>query len=106
MAGPTSITNSYATYQNTSARFVNLLDSNGVFLTELGQTQYSSIIIKTAQGRPEYIGEAAPGVNSNSTGWRIRKATYNGNASELWQWADGDANFDNIMSDYSTISYS
>lgn len=60
-----------------------------------------------ADGNPIYIGEANPGTGKGSAGWRIRKIIYDadGNITDI-QYADGDANFDNIWNNRASYSYS
>lgn len=52
-----------------------------------------------------YRGEAAPGSIESDPVWRIRKIaiSLDGDVSE--EWADGNANFDNIWADRLTLPY-
>lgn len=52
-----------------------------------------------------YRGEANPGALESAPVWRIRKITIapDGDVSE--EWADGDANFDNIWADRPILNY-
>ena len=51
-----------------------------------------------------YIGEAAPGSNTASSVWRIKKITFNGDDS-VTEWADGNSNFDNTWDNRLSLSY-
>ena len=52
-----------------------------------------------------YRGEAAPGSIESDPVWRIRKIaiSLDGDVSE--EWADGNANFDNVWADRLTLIY-
>lgn len=50
-----------------------------------------------------YIGHADPGSSAASAVWRIKRLT---NADCTIVYADGDADFDNVWNDRSTLSYS
>ena len=52
-----------------------------------------------------YKGEAIPGSSISSPVWRIKKTTIAGDNDISDQWADGNADFDNIWSDRLTLSY-
>lgn len=54
-------------------------------------------IENNAQGQPVYIGEAAPGTNTGSAAWRVRKITYTSdNFVSGITWASGNIHFDKI----------
>ena len=46
-----------------------------------------------------YICEASPGTLTSAASWRIQRIT---NATGRTEWADGDANFDNIADNRAT----
>lgn len=50
-----------------------------------------------------YIGEAAIGSATSDAVWRIQR--YDTNSGIIKQWADGDANFDNVWNNREEISY-
>jgi len=51
----------------------------------------------TAMGLPLYLGESEPGTLVSTTGWRIRKFTYENDTNLVAvEWADGTASFDKI----------
>ncbi len=49
-----------------------------------------------------YIGEATPGTLEATSEWRCQRIDSAGNTV----WADGDANFDNVATDLTALSYS
>lgn len=57
-----------------------------------------------------YYGEAVPGQQTNQASWRIQRITVTtdggGNDDVEVEWADGDANFDNIWDNRLGLSYS
>ena len=63
-------------------------------------------IAYTAGGLTEYVGEAAPGTATSAAGWRIKKLTYSGSSVTQIDYADGNANFDNIWDNRATYTYS
>jgi len=70
-------------------------------------TEWKVRIENDSSGNPEYVGEANPNRDTNTTGWRIKKITYDsdGNPTEV-NWADGNSNFDNIWDNRATYTYS
>lgn len=52
-----------------------------------------------------YRGEAAPGTPTNASLWRIQRITINGDDVVI-EWADGNANFDNVFDNRLILSYS
>lgn len=52
-----------------------------------------------------YVGEALPGSSTSGAVWRIRRITEIGQDFNI-EWADGDANFDNVWNDRLTFTYS
>jgi len=55
-----------------------------------------------------YIGEATPGTATSAASWRIQRVnTSDGTDSDIAiEWADGNANFDNVWDDHLTLTYS
>ncbi len=55
-----------------------------------------------------YIGEATPGTATSAASWRIQRINTNDGTNNdiAIQWADGNANFDNVWDDHLTITYS
>lgn len=52
-----------------------------------------------------YRGEAAPGSEESSPVWRIRRLTISVDDDVTEEWADGDANFDNVWADRIALNY-
>ena len=53
-----------------------------------------------------YRGEAVPGTAPGSNLWRIRRITIGLDNDVTTEWADGNADFDNIWDDRLILSYS
>lgn len=53
-------------------------------------------------GTDTFIGIAAPGTAQGTAKWQAQKIDTNGNIT----WADGDANFDNVATDLTSLTYS
>jgi hypothetical protein len=51
-----------------------------------------------------YIGHATPGTLNAAAAWRIRRVT--GSSDITVEWADGNANYDNVWDDRAGLSYS
>lgn len=51
-----------------------------------------------------YKGQANPGSSEASAVWRIKRLTITGD-DVVTEWADGNANFDNVWADRATLSY-
>lgn len=52
-----------------------------------------------------YKGQADPGALDAAPVWRIRRLTIGVDGDVTTQWADGDANFDNVWADRATLNY-
>lgn len=50
-----------------------------------------------------YVGEALPGTAESAPAWRIQRSVI---ATGDTDWADGDGEFDNVLDDYLTLTYS
>ena len=59
-------------------------------------------VVVTISGSYTYIAEAVPGTATSSALWRAQRVDGDGNTV----WADGDANFDNVATDLTALSYS
>lgn len=53
-----------------------------------------------------YIGEALPGTLESAPSWRIKRLTLGLDDDVVTEWADGNANFDNVWNDRASLSYS
>ena len=52
-----------------------------------------------------YVGEAVVGTAGSSAKWRIKKMVKTGTVTEIL-WADGNANYDNVWDNRTSLSYS
>jgi len=61
-----------------------------------------------ASGQPIYEGEAPAGSATSAAVWRIRRYTYDATTSGVTKidFADGDANYNNIFDNASSLTYS
>lgn len=62
--------------------------------------RYDQIDVTTA-----YLGNAPVGANENSSVWQIQRLTFNGDDVSV-QFADGNASFDNVWANRTSLSYS
>lgn len=53
-----------------------------------------------------YVGEAAPGTLDAAPAWRIKRLTLGLDDDVVTEWADGNANFDNVWNNRASLSYS
>lgn len=60
----------------------------------------------TTVGAVTYIGVAAPGTAQSSALWQAKKIDSSTPNETLILWADGDAQFNNVSSDLTALSYS
>ncbi len=58
----------------------------------------------TTAGSVDYIGEAAVGTAASSALWRAKKV--DSTSGIIITWADGNANFDNVATDLTALTYS
>jgi len=65
----------------------------------------SSVALKiTESGSNTYIAIASPGTAQATARWQCRKIDES--SGIVITWADGDANFDNVATDLTALSYS
>jgi len=53
-----------------------------------------------------YQGTAVAGASKAAAVWKIKRFTYSGNNLTDVEFADGDANYDNVWDDRASLSYS
>ncbi len=74
------------------------------------EPQMLKINIDEVPGTPliTYVGDAVPGTADSASVWRIKRITETTTAGSdaVIEWADGDANFDNVWDDRAILSYS
>jgi hypothetical protein len=81
-----------------SAKQILKVDSEGELISSSGAMAVS---IQTS-GTDTFIGEALPGTALATAAWKAYQVDEDGNIT----WADGDANFDNVATDLTSLSYS
>lgn len=59
----------------------------------------------TTSGDDTYIATAPIGTAQATAGWQVKKVTVSGSDTTI-TWADGDAEFDNVATDLTALSYS
>lgn len=64
---------------------------------------YASIVDTTSSAEFTYMCEAVPGTQPALAAWRICRME---NATGITTWADGNANFDNVAANRTTLAYS
>ena len=67
-------------------------------------TPFKTIVDKT-NSPTEYFGSANPGTSTSAAFWKIMRKTVSGDV-ETYDFADGNANFDNVWDDRASLSYS
>lgn len=75
--------------------------SGTVSITENVRTKrYDQVSDTTA-----YLGEAAVGSATSASAWRISKFTFSAEGDVIIEYADGNANFDNVWDNRTSLSY-
>jgi len=59
----------------------------------------------TTSGDDTYVGIAPIGTAQTTSGWQCKKISVSG-ATTTVTWADGNANFDNVATDLTSLTYS
>lgn len=75
-----------------------------VITTEMVYTKRVDFV---SGGPPDiiYKGYATPGVSGSQPLWRIVRLTINTEGDVTEEWADGDANFDNVWDNRGSLTY-
>lgn len=69
--------------------------------------QFATRIDDVSTANVTYVGKAVVGASTASAVWQIKKIDESGTPATLViTWADGNSNFDNVMSNPSSLSYS
>lgn len=76
------------------------LGFDGQNLQRLNANNFAVKIVES--GGNTYIGKASPGTSETTPKWQSKKIDNTGTTT----WADGDANFDNVVNDIINLSYS
>ena len=87
--------------RSTQNLIVELLGSDGVTLQRMNADNMAVKI--TESGTSTYIGMSAPGTAESSALWQAYKVDTSSGTKITW--ADGNANFDNIASDLTALTY-
>lgn len=95
-----------AGYDLQNDRIVRILaDANGTL--KLTDKNYSRRIAYDSNDLEQYIGTALPGSAEGSAVWQVMKLAYSSSSKVTSvKWADGDDNFDNIWTNYASLTYS
>lgn len=62
------------------------------------------MVLYAISGSIIYVGEASPGTSPSDPYWRVFRFDSDSDSGEL-KFADGNANFDNVFSDYASLTY-
>lgn len=60
----------------------------------------------TVDGTSTYIATAQPGTVQSAASWQVQHIDESVAGTTLITWADGNANFDNVATDLTVLSYS
>lgn len=64
-----------------------------------------NLVVDTVSSSLVYIGEAAISVTPSAPFWKIKRITTTGSIVQI-EWADGNENYDNVLNDRASLSYS
>jgi hypothetical protein len=78
------------------------VDPTGSLLASMSETAYATRIDDTATPIT-YIGRATPGSDPTTAVWQIQRVDET--TGTIITWADGDANFNNVWSDRTSLTY-
>lgn len=83
------------------SRFIKLAteETQQQILNALGGGDYA--IRMASSGGYDYFGHASPGTASSAASWKIKRMDSNG----IITWADGNASFDNVWDNHSSLTY-
>ena len=74
-------------------------------MASINSAQALSERIDVASATVTYIGESLVGTLGSAATWRIQRVTVSGAVTSI-EWADGNANADNVWDDRASLSYS
>ncbi len=86
-------------YDGPARRLKDMGDGTFSQVSASDQVAYAEIIDTTTSATYSYHCEALPGTATSAAAWRVSRLT---NATGVVQWADGNANFDNVANDRAT----
>jgi len=84
----------------TGTIFITYDTSSTTLLTQELTTRYVESGVNT------YVGEAQVGASESDPVWRIKRINETSSPNFDIKWADGNASFDNVWSNYSSLTYS
>ena len=91
--------NEHAIINGVHGKKVFVVDANG------NQVSDGPMALKvTTSGSITYVGIAAPGSSQSSAVWQCKKIDET--TGTVITWADGNANFDNVSTDLTSLTYS
>jgi len=70
----------------------------------LSASNYAIILDDTTTANVTYVGKAVIGSATSTASWQIQKLDET--SGLVINWADGDANFDNVWDNRASLSYS
>lgn len=81
-------------------------DTNGNLKTadQTTTTSDQAVRIDEPSKTVNYFGYASVGTSDAAASWKIKKLVTSGSVTTI-QWADGDANYDNIWSNRASLTY-
>jgi len=89
----------HAVISNVKGKKVFVIDANG------NQVSDGPMAVKvTVSGSVTYVGVAAPGSAQSSAVWQCKKVDET--TGTVVTWADSNANFDNVATDLTALTYS
>lgn len=91
-------------YDETNDNYVPASSSTPVPITVISGTDYA-IRLDEASTTITYIGEAAAGSSSASAVWKVKRLTDSSGDITI-EFADGNANYDNVWDNRASLSYS
>ena len=74
-------------------------------ITSIQASPTKSIKIDEVDSATTYLGASSPGASSADAVWQVRRILVTGTVTEF-EFADGDADYDNVWDDRATLSYS
>lgn len=64
-----------------------------------------AVRVDVASGTVTYVGKAAPGLGTSASEWQILRLTSDISGNLTVEWADGNAEFDNVWDNRASLSY-
>lgn len=90
--------------KDTLKLFVEPLGFDGTGIQRQNADNTNSKIVTV--GSVTYIGTAAPGTAQSTAKWQCKKVDSSTEGTTLITWADGNCDYDNIVTSIETLTYS